>query len=104
MFIFEAYIIVNYVIPLKVLSPYILLFFLFLTSLILFSLLEIINRLKDGEAGFYVDDQMRWSLGMTANHAAIASYILLGLTLSSMMYDLSVSLSLILNMCEPKEA
>ena len=52
--IFEAFVIGRYLIPLKITSPYILAFFIFLTILLISSMLEIIFRLAFEDPGFLI--------------------------------------------------
>lgn len=54
LFIFETYVVVNHVIPLKITSPYILLFYSMLTIMLLSGVVERAARLMYADPGFFI--------------------------------------------------
>ena len=90
--------------PLRIKSPYIILFFVIVTVLLLSGIGERTCRLMNEDAGYFIDDGDNWTVGTMFRIIGTNAYIFLGLLLSSMMYELSISLSLVLNMCELKDA
>ena len=63
LFVLEAFVIGRYVIPLKITSPYILAFFIFLTILLISSILELIFRLAFEDPGFLVGTESPMTVG-----------------------------------------
>lgn len=57
LFIFETYVVVNHVIPLKITSPYILIFYSMLTIMLVSGIVERAARLMYEDPGFLVEDQ-----------------------------------------------
>ena len=100
----EIYIIVKYLVPLRIKSPYILLFYSILTILLLAQIVEGCSRLNTGDPGFIVNWEQNISVGVIARQIGEVSYILLGFVLSAIMFQLSVSLALVLNIIDLEEA
>ena len=101
----EIIIIVKYLIPLRIKSPYLLLFYIILAILLLANIVEAITRLYNGDPGFLLNWQQKHvSLGIVSRQIGDVTYILLGFVLSAIMFQLSVSLSLILNIIDLEEA
>ena len=105
MFLFEVIIIMRFVIPLRIKSPYLLLFYFILAILLLANIVEASTRLYNGDPGFLLNWQQKHvSLGIVSRQIGDVTYILLGFVLSAIMFQLSVSLSLILNIIDLEEA
>lgn len=81
-----------------------MLFYFFLTVLLISSILEIIVRFADGDPGYMVSRTQIMSFGEICREIACTSYIVLGFIISATMFQLSVSLGLVLNMHDLKEA
>ena len=102
--IFEIFIIVRYLIPLRIKSPYILLFYSILTVLMSAQIMEVTVRIYDGDPGLITACASNLTLGVIARQISAVSYILLGFVLSTIMFQLSVSLALVLNIIDLEEA
>ena len=98
------FVVFKYLIPLKVTSAYIIMFYSLLTVLLGSCMAEAISRLVDNDPGFMVTYHMNISLGDYARHIASTSYVILGFVISATMFQLTVSLSLVLNIIDPEEA
>ena len=101
---FLIYIVIKYLIPLRIKSPYILMFYGLLSILLLSQIIVMFARLVFDDPGFYVTDHQRITVGMIALHTGAVAYILLGFVISVTMFQLSVSLALVLCMIDVKEA
>ena len=103
-FAFEVFIIVRYLIPLRIKSPYILLFYLILTIQLLSYGMYVAIRLYNGDPGFDVNWKGAISIANIFRHISSTSYLILGFILSAIMFQLSTSLALILNIIDLHEA
>ena len=97
-------IIVNYLVPLKIRDRYIIAFYIVLTIMLVSSMMEIIARLMNGDPAFMVSRNQQLTFGEICRNIACSSYIVLGFIICATMYQLSVSLGLILNFFDLKDA
>ena len=66
-FLFEVIIIVRFVIPLRIKSPYLLLFYFILAILLLANIVEASTRLYNGDPGFLLNwEQKHISVGIVS--------------------------------------
>jgi len=101
---FEIFIIIYYLIPLRIKSAYIILFYLTLAILLSSSITEGISRLFYKDPGFMVNKETAITPGDYARHVSAITYIILGFLISATMFQLSVSLALVLNIIDVEEA
>ena len=97
-------IVAKYLVPLKIRDRYIIAFYFFSTVMLMAAMMEIIARLIDRDPAFMISRKQPMTFGEIARNAASISYIVLGFIISASMYQLSISLSLVLNMCDLKDA
>ena len=90
--------------PLKIRDRYIIAFYFVLTVMLISAMMEIIARLYDSDPAFMIDRSQKMTFGEISRTVACTSYIVLGFIISATMYQLAVSLGLILNFFDLKEA
>jgi len=101
---FETYIIKKYLIPLRIKSPYILMFYCMLTVMLVSMIIMLAERLFGNDPGFIVSKHQKKTVGEVCVHIQATAYILLGFIISATEFQLAVSLALILNIIDVKEA
>mmetsp|Transcript_9882 Transcript_9882/g.12256 ORF Transcript_9882/g.12256 Transcript_9882/m.12256 type:complete len:308 (+) Transcript_9882:3-926(+) len=104
LFGFEIFVMVRYLYPLRIKSPYIISFYIFLTVLMLSSIIELFLRLILAQTGYYIAKTDHVTASEVCQHLQALSYILLGFVISATMFQLSCSLALVLNIIDIKEA
>lgn len=101
---FEVFIIARYLVPLRIKSLYIILFYVVLFLLLSSSTVELVCRVANDDPGYMVNTDMGITTGDYARHISTICYILLGFILSATMFQLSVSLALVLDIIDLPEA
>lgn len=105
LFICELFIVMYYLLPLRIKSAYIIMFYLTLSALLVSASIEGITRLAKGDPGYMVDRNSNGiTVGDYARHVSSICYIILGFVISCTMYQLSCSLALVLNIIDVQEA
>jgi hypothetical protein len=100
----EIFIIIYYIIPLRIKSVYIILFYTTLCVVLSSSISEGICRLAYEDPGFMVNKHTNITPGDYARHVSSVSYIILGFVISATMFQLSVSLAVVLSIIDVDEA
>ena len=100
---FEVFVIIHFLVPLKIRSPYIILFYTLLTTLLLASICELFIRLVLNQTGYYYSAAYI-TAGEIFQKVQALSFLLLGFVISAQMFQLSCSLALVLNIIDLKEA
>ena len=101
---FEIFIIVRYLVPLRIKSTYIILFYFCLFVLLISSIVELMCRISSDDSGYMVTSDTGVTTGDYARHISSAAYIVLGFVLSATMFQLSNSLALVLDIIDLPEA
>jgi hypothetical protein len=83
---YEIYIIFKYLIPLRIKSPYILMFYLMLAVLLSTMIIMIAMRLWYNDPGFIIEKNQKHTLGEICLHIQSTAYILLGFIISATMF------------------
>lgn len=104
LFMYMILIIVKYLAPLKIKDRYIIAFYAVLTVMLCSAMMEIVARLMDQDPAFMLSRQQKMTFGEICRNICCTSYIVLGFIISATMYQLSVSLGLVLNMFDLKDA
>ena len=104
LFMYQMLIIAKFLVPLKIKDRYTILFYFFLNCLLISSGMELIARLAEGDSSYTVARNQHMTFGEICRNTANTSYIILGFIISATMFQLSVSLGLVLNMFDLKEA
>ena len=91
-------------VPLKIRDRYIIAFYLVLTVCLTTMMMEIIARLINNDPAFMITRTQKMTFGEICRNIACTAYIVLGFIISATMFQLSVSLSLVLNMIDLKDA
>ena len=104
LFLYQVLIITKYLVPLKIRDRYIIAFYIVFSVMLITSVMEVIARLIDKDPAFMMDRDQEMTFGEICRNISCTSYIVLGFIISATMYQLSVSLGLVLNMFDLKEA
>ena len=100
---FEIFIISRYLVPLKITSPYILMFYIILGLLLISSIIEMLSRVTNSDPGWFTTYNNYITVAQVSRHISATMYVLLGFVLSAIMFQLSCSLALVLSMVDVKE-
>lgn len=100
----QVFIIACYLVPLRIKSLYIILFYVMLFLLLSSSTVELLCRISNDDPGYMVNTDHGITVGDYARHISTICYVILGFILSATMFQLSVSLALVLDIIDLEEA